>query len=195
MDMPLYGNFEMLVQELHLLGTLGFPCDEVSELLKKLSLTDADISPYTFFKPGGYARNLIYHDAKFEALLLCWGPGHVSPVHGHEGEKCWMRVVQGTLEFTNYKDKSLQNPDDLVVISTMAGGPGFVDGPAYIHKVAHVGSQPAMSLHLYARPFAQCDVYDTEVKKRRRVDLAYDTMYGNKVDRSLVTFSQDKASR
>ena len=173
---------ESLIQRLHEYACQGFPCDDVSMFLRDIVLPESALSPYIFFKQERYSRNLVYYDAAFELLLLCWGSGHMSPVHGHEGEKCWMRVVQGTLEFTNFKEKNIENPLDLVIETTKVGGTGFVDGPAYIHKVAHVGIGPAMSLHLYARPFVQCDVYDLQEKKKKRIDLVYDTRYGTKVD-------------
>jgi hypothetical protein len=40
---------------------------------------------------------------------------------------------------------------------------------------------PAASLHIYSRPYAECDIYDLERGEKRRVVMAYDTMYGQPV--------------
>ena len=40
--------------------------------------------------------------------------------------------------------------------------PGFLDGPADIHSVENLTSQYATSLHVYAKPYDACDIYDIE---------------------------------
>ena len=39
------------------------------------------------------------------------------------------------------------------------GKPGHVDGPADIHAVETVG-EDAVSLHVYVKPYGECDIYD-----------------------------------
>jgi hypothetical protein len=57
-------------------------------------------------------------------------------------------------------------------------GPGYVDGPADIHAVTNPTSleEDAVSLHVYCRPYDECDIYDTEQGAVRRVRLVYDSV-------------------
>jgi hypothetical protein len=42
-------------------------------------------------------------------------------------------------------------------------------------------TRAATSLHLYSSPFPECDFYDLLNGEKRRLTLAYDTMYGKPV--------------
>jgi hypothetical protein len=55
------------------------------------------------------------------------------------------------------------------------GGQGHVDGPADIHAVETVGAD-AVSLHVYVKPYDECDIYDLERGVIRRVRLGYDSV-------------------
>ena len=102
-------------------------------------------------------------------------------MHGHEGQKCWMRVEQGCLEFTNYIDYQEDGISKFKVTNKQRGLAGFIDGPAYIHGVCNSTSEPAISLHLYASPFHQCDVFDVEHSGTKRVNLGFYSVEGKLV--------------
>jgi hypothetical protein len=115
--------------------------------------------------------------------VICWDSGQAAPVHGHEGEYCWARVERGRLRFTTYR---VDSEDPLVVTPT---GPSvdveapYLDGPADIHAVENPVEfgGPAATLHIYARPYDACDVYDLARGVRTRVTLGYDTIDGQPV--------------
>ena len=141
------------------------------------------LQPYVSYRRERYTRNLIYKSDDFELLAICWNVGHKAPVHGHEGELCWSRVEKGMLRFTNYREVS-EKPLVLERLADpVAGGRGHLDGPADIHEVDNPEptGEPAVSLHLYARPYDECDIYDLVQGEKRRVKLLYDTMYGKPV--------------
>ncbi len=54
------------------------------------------------------------------------------------------------------------------------GGPGYLDGPADIHAVETVG-EDAVSLHVYVKPYDECDIYDLAQGVVRRARLTYDS--------------------
>lgn len=58
------------------------------------------------------------------------------------------------------------------------GGPGRVDGPAEIHSVINPAAlgEDAVSVHVYCRPYDECDIYDPERGTVQRVRLAYDSV-------------------
>jgi len=169
-----------LVEKINKLSFEGFPVDKILKLLSKSEMLPELLEPYTFFSDVRYTRNLIHKSPDFELLLLCWKPGQYSPAHGHEGQKCWMRVEKGQLEFTNYQEDP-SNPLLLKQMDSKTGTLGFIDGPAVIHRVKNNSKQDATSLHLYARPFEQCDVYDLERHERFKAPLNYHSIHGKLV--------------
>ena len=56
------------------------------------------------------------------------------------------------------------------------GERGYLDGPAEIHSVENIFDQPAVSLHIYAQPFSECDIYCLDVGRIERVALVYDSI-------------------
>jgi cysteine dioxygenase len=168
------------VDTLEGLASEGLDPQRVQAYLQHTPLSPAALEPYLFFRPGRYTRNLVHRTAAFEVLVICWDIGQRAPVHGHEGEYCWARVERGRLRFTSYR---IESESPLVV--TPAGppvdaAPPYLDGPADIHAVdnpVEFGA-PAATLHVYARPYDACDVYDLAGGVRRRVTLGYDTIDG-----------------
>ena len=173
---PLF--LQAFITGLNALAKHNFPVPKVTAYLNTTPFQEDWLKPYMFFSEKKYTRNLLHKQPDYELLLLCWMPNQISPIHGHEGEKCWMRVEAGELYFTDYIETN--GPNDIIVEPrhSQVGGRGFVDGPAFIHQVANRSFQPAMSLHLYARPFAQCDIFDQDKQMKKRVDLKYDSING-----------------
>lgn len=169
------------VEKLNKLSYKNFPNDEVADLFHKNPLALEYLEPYTFHSDARYTRNLIHKSQDFELILMCWGHGQYSAVHGHEGQKCWMRIEQGELEFSNYHDNNKEDPADLKKIDVKIGKKGFVDGPAYIHGVKNKSGKKAMSLHLYAKPFAECDIYDLDEHQIKKIALGYHSIHGKLV--------------
>src|SRR5687768_11479706 len=67
----------------------------VASLLAKYALAHQDWREWALFDSECYTRNLVHHEEQFELLLLCWGAGQKSPIHNHEGQRCWMAVLEG----------------------------------------------------------------------------------------------------
>jgi NitT/TauT family transport system ATP-binding protein len=129
------------------------------------------ISRYVRFEAGRYTRHLVFKSPAVELLVLCWSRGSHAPIHGHEGELCWARVERGHLRFTSYRELSRLAADGPPV----EGKPGHVDGPADIHAVETAG-EDAVSLHVYVKPYDECDIYDLAERVVRRVRLTYDSV-------------------
>jgi hypothetical protein len=58
------------------------------------------------------------------------------------------------------------------------GVPPHLDGPADIHAVTNLPEfgADAVSVHVYARPYDECDIYDVETGTVQRVRLDYDSV-------------------
>ena len=184
--MTRYVGFEHLIDDLKRFATGGFPATEVRQYLVETLMDQAALEPYLNYCDEHYTRNLVHKDKDFELLVICWGWSHRAPIHGHEGELCFARVERGRLRFSNY---TMLSDDPIRLRPTGApvdGGIGFLDGPADLHAVENPGAfgENAASLHVYSKPYAECDIYDSESGPRRRVKLAYDSIQGKRVERA-----------
>jgi cysteine dioxygenase len=174
---------DQLVRDLKELAARSFPKDDVNSYLRETLIEPSSLAPYVHAAEDHYTRNLVHKDEDFELLVICWDSGQRAPIHGHEGELCWARVERGKLRFKNYEVVT-NEPVELRLIGNAVDGPvGFLDGPADIHSVENVREfdGPAASLHVYSKPYASCDIYDSEHGPKRRVRLAYDTVHGKAV--------------
>jgi NitT/TauT family transport system ATP-binding protein len=130
---------------------------------------------YVRFEDDRTTRHLVFRSAAVELLVLCWARGSRAPIHGHEGELCRARVERGHLRFASYRELS-RSPLRLATVGPpIEGKPGHVDGPADVHAVETVGAG-AVSLHVYVKPYDECDIYDLDRGVVRRVRLGYDSV-------------------
>ncbi len=166
-----------LIKNLKLYAKEDFPVNEVTDYLSNYKLNKNDLLKYSHFNKKLYTRNLIFRNKDFEILILCWRPGHLAPIHGHEGEKCWARVETGKLKFSNFNIIS-KNPLKLKTGQVIFGKKGFLDGPAEIHSVENKSNTNAITLHVYAKPYDACDIYNIEKKKIDRIKLQYYSKFG-----------------
>ena len=165
------------IESLKLLSKKNFPVNEVSDLILKYKFTTNSLNKYSHFSEISYTRNMIYKNPDFEVLLICWSKGQMAPIHGHEGEKCWFKVISGELKIYNYKIEST-NPLKLKKMEKINAPAGYLDGPADIHSVKNLTSQYATSLHVYAKPYDACDIYNIEKGIIERLKLSYHSING-----------------
>ena len=168
---------ETLINDLKNFSEQDFPISEVSNYLQNLIINDKSLKKYTFLSKKKYTRNLIHREKDFEILLICWPPNIDAPIHGHEGEKCWARVEQGTLQICNYKEIT-KDPLKLTLLNKFSCDPGFLDGPADIHSVENISDSFSTSLHIYAKPYDACDIYSLDKGSIERKKLSYHSISG-----------------
>tara|TARA_B100001250_G_scaffold413538_1_gene448004 strand:+ start:1963 stop:2481 length:519 start_codon:yes stop_codon:yes gene_type:complete len=166
-----------LVHKLQKFAKKEFPSTEVTNFLNNYELIEKDRLKYSHFSKKNYTRNLVFRNKYFEIIILCWSPGQIAPIHGHEGEKCWAKVEVGKLKFCNFNIIS-KNPLKLKNEKEIIGKKGFLDGPAEIHSVENIYDKNAVSLHIYAKPYDSCNIYDINTKKINRVNLEYHSKFG-----------------
>jgi len=158
----------------------------VGRLLADYSSSRDDWRAFTCYAADHYTRNLITRNGDFEVLLLCWGEGQESPIHDHDGEDCWMAVLDGNIEELRYAspDPSGAPPAVLPMQVTERatfepGQVAFIRDDIGLHLVRSKGG-PAASLHLYAKPFGTCRVFDAETGVATDRELVDDTVRGRK---------------
>jgi cysteine dioxygenase len=129
-----------------------------------------------------YTRNLIARSDDFELLLLCWGPGQESPIHNHEGQNCWMGVLDGRIEEVQYAFPASAGP--LAELGASVCDPGrvaFIHDEIGLHLVRGHAGRAAVSLHLYAAPYDACNVYCPRTGRVERIGLGYHSVRGELV--------------
>ena len=154
-----------------------FPVEGVSSYIQSLPLNHKSLKKYIFFRKNFYTRNLIHREKDFEILTICWPKQTDAPIHGHEGEKCWARVEKGNLHIGNYQMLS-NSPLKLNMINELSCDAGYLDGPADIHSVKNISEDFSTSLHIYAKPYEACDIYDLEKGMIERKKLGYYSIGG-----------------
>ena len=175
--------------------------DRVLEYCLENGVDRASLDPYIHFRSDAYTRNLIFTDATFEVMAICWAPGQLTPIHTHNGQLGWMSVEQGALAVVNYKWLGCNAADNQNVagIDCLAGateldldrreiqecypeGPvNTVDKVQTIHQVVVQGREPVVSLHVYSRPIDSCVAFDLEQRRCYRRPLRFYSRYGDVV--------------
>jgi predicted metal-dependent enzyme (double-stranded beta helix superfamily) len=109
------------------------------------------------------------HTPLYDVWLLSWAPGQATELHDHGGSAGAFHVLTGSLRETVAEGA----PDSVRLTErTVAAGHGVTFGPAHIHDVAHTGTRPAASVHVYSPPLRSMAYYDTlggELRQRRTV--------------------------
>jgi cysteine dioxygenase len=176
---------QRLVDQLTALQPLEQHAPEVTALLRLAPLTARNLAPYQAWLPRQYTRNLVYRNAFFELLCVCWEPGSLSPIHDHGGQLCWLQVLQGSLRAQAYalKDRGQRGHSGPQVAVQACGGPTELqlldiehDGTdSDIHQLFNLEGlqQRAISLHIYARPIDMAVTYCRRTGSARHVAMGY----------------------
>lgn len=115
--------------------------------------------------PMAYSRMLLRKTTEFELVAMQWAPGCVSPIHDHGSSRCWVALLDGTLDVENYDrldDRSTRYAR-LRLVSTNAVSKGALDHRMNwreLHRVRNTRADSAISLQLYATPLATYTVVD-----------------------------------
>lgn len=173
---------DALVADLHRLFGSEPSGREISTLLRDYAAKHDDWREYAFFADDCYTRNLIESNERFELILLCWASQQCSPVHNHEGQNCWMAVLDGAMEeqrFTFPTGGGIPQPGE-----TCELGPGevaFIRDEMGLHVVRPTAPEGGVSLHLYASPIPECNCYCEETGAVTRRTLAFHSVRGRLV--------------
>lgn len=164
--------------------------DGVRAALEGTTLEPVSLGKHLFFEKGRYTRNLVHRNDDFEILVLCWDEGTYSPIHNHSGQDCWLLVQEGQFCLEGYVIKEGGTCPGSAILehveSSHKVNPGVMDhrGPiADIHRVTVSRGNPrAISIHVYAKPFDECLVYDLKGGKCQKQRLKYFSIDGKRVD-------------
>ncbi|PHK96903.1 cysteine dioxygenase [Pseudoroseomonas rhizosphaerae] len=105
--------------------------------------------------PKRYVRHLLQADPQggYAVVALAWRPGQMSPVHAHR-TWCALGVYRGTLTEGHYVAGAEGAPRQTGSVLRPPGATchGPAD-PGLIHRLANLGGEEAVSIHVYGVPF------------------------------------------
>ena len=151
------------------------PKEDYTNILLNFNFQNIDFSEIENWKIHSYTRNCFYKDENFELILICWDKGQKTAIHNHNGEECWVYLLEGELEEDfyelddsgqlEYKSSQILRPNE---ITKSEGHDGF-------HRLRNSSKSRALSLHVYAKPIAQSLTFDDALGKLVDKNLRYDT--------------------
>lgn len=143
-----------------------------------------DVKKYLHFDKTFYTRNLVLRTEDFEAILLCWEVGQITPIHDHSGSEGWMYGLQGTVVEVQYHadrtDPKKASVTKGKVTTIPIGAAGHINDSIAMHSVENTGAGQGVTLHVYSPPIDVCDYFDTETQTFKERKLSYHTIDGVK---------------
>lgn len=145
-------------------------------ILETMKLPIAEFEKHATWSDTCYTRNCIVETEEFELVLICWQKEQVTAIHDHGGEECWVCFVEGEFRENIYKE---DEKGKLEIVNTSDSKPGdvvyMVDFMGF-HNLENRSNTKSMSLHLYAKPIKNCNVYDSKKNTFVRKELSYDSI-------------------
>ena len=175
---------DVLVRSLHdELSQQAARGGRIAELLGEYARTRNDWRQFALFSDQHYTRNLVTLEPRFALMVLCWRPGQESPIHNHEGQDCWMAVLEGEIEEVRYPMPSPGDPGPLRPRATLRFGSGqvaFIRDEMGLHLVrpAQASATGGVTLHLYSSPYDECNCYCPETGRVTRKKLGHHSVRG-----------------
>lgn len=168
----------------------------ISELIERLEETDheqhkkvissmdipkEEFMPFAYWKEKGYARNCIKRTKDYELLLLCWNPGDKTPVHGHDGQDCWVYLVDGEMTEIRYQADDEENLTKTHTETLTGRRLTYMRDEMGYHMIKNNSNQRAMTLHIYALPIDECEVFDESKETFVEKEMQYDSVTKEKL--------------
>jgi hypothetical protein len=162
-----------------------FATEPMTRLLSEARLDDDEILRHLRFDAERYTRHLIHRTDTVEILALAWPKHSATPIHDHAGQRCWMVAHSGVFVVDDYRQvagsrqpgyavvEPVRTVDNVTIGMPDFRGPGERD----IHRVRLASDcDRAISIHIYARPYASCLIFDETAREAREIPMNYDPL-------------------
>ena len=157
------------------LSEIGY--ENFEKLIKEFSIDAKILAPFAQWSDKKYQRVCLAHDAKSELILLCWAKGQGTPVHSHNKQECWVHIVEGEMQETLFETYSAKKVIESHVIAN--GAFTYLTDDIAFHQLENINNGITMTLHLYANPITECDVFDKNKNQFISVKMKYDNLFEN----------------
>ena len=149
------------------------------DILHSMEIPKSAFEVFCSWSESTYTRNCIFENERFELILICWQSSHKTPIHDHGGEECWVKVIDGEFKETVYKSNEVSEVSEVNILKTTlfkAGDISYMIDFMGCHQLKNLSSHRALSLHLYAKPIRNCNVYDEQSKEFVQKKMSYHTV-------------------
>lgn len=168
-DIACISTIEGLIETLEESDPTEFP-----SILKNMEIPSSEFHPYASWKPEGYTRNCIVRSKNFELVLLCWNAGDETPIHSHDGQKCWVYQVESELVEERYQKGDDGEPELVYKQTLKPGNLTYMDDRMGYHVLANRTQERSSTLHLYMLPIDNCEYYCEDEGSFKEKELEYD---------------------
>ena len=179
-------SVENLIEGLCEIPDAEFSCENVYQFLSENPVAVETISRYLHWSKNFYTRNLIFKNERFEIMAICWERGQISRIHNHSEQQCWMTVPIGKLRGQNFRAVEIDEAKgfckleetDTFNLSDCLATKVELEEP--IHQILNLPEfdEPAVSLHIYSKPYDKCLSYCRETDTFKEVPLFYTSIDG-----------------
>ncbi|MFK8039452.1 MAG: cysteine dioxygenase family protein [Crocinitomicaceae bacterium] len=146
------------------------------DILRNLKIPLSTFNQFCSWSDDHYTRNCIVNNKDFELILLCWNKGQSTPIHDHGGEECWVKVIEGEFREIIYKKEKGSALRETSSTTSKVNDITYMKDFMGFHSLENLSDKKSMSLHLYAKPIRNCNVFDEASKEFVNKDLTYNTM-------------------
>ncbi|MCW2991325.1 MAG: cysteine dioxygenase type [Solirubrobacterales bacterium] len=141
---------------------------ELSALVAELAADEGVWRPRVHHLPDRRTYELLLHDEDVMAWVISWMDDHDTGFHDHDVSSGAVHVVQGLI-----LEERLRIGRDPVA-RTFGPGATFDFSSSDIHRVAHAGGGPAVTIHAYSPPLWRMGAYEIDAGgELRRHSLSY----------------------
>jgi predicted metal-dependent enzyme (double-stranded beta helix superfamily) len=141
---------------------------ELHALVARLAAEPELWRPHVHHVADQRTYELLVHDEDVMAWVISWMDDHDTGFHDHDVSAGAVHVVQGAI-----REERLRVGREPLV-RTFGPGTTFDFSSADIHRVAHAGGGPAVTLHAYSPPLWRMGAYEVEADgSLRRHSISY----------------------
>lgn len=150
--------------------------EQLRDWVAELDLKDDLFRQHISFCCQNYQRKLLCRTSRFDMLILCWQPNQESTIHHHGDSLSVTRVYRGILtsrtfshsEFSTQKAPLIKIKEEYLHKDELA----TVDRDR-IHQLANTSGENLVTLHVYARPLKNLQVYSANSGTSELVPVRY----------------------
>jgi predicted metal-dependent enzyme (double-stranded beta helix superfamily) len=141
---------------------------ELRALVDRLAGDTARWRPHVRHVADQRTYELLHHDEDVMAWVISWMDDHDTGFHDHDVSSGAVHVVQGRIR----EERLCLGREPLA--RTFGPGATFDFSSSDIHRVAHAGGGPAVTIHAYSPPLWRMGAYEIEADGGlRRHSLSY----------------------
>ena len=142
--------------------------EELQDYARRLADDPARWAALVRHDPEQRVYELLHHDTDVMAWLICWSDDHDTGFHDHDVSSGAVTVLAGAV--CEERLRLGAAPSSRIA----RAGETFDFGAEDIHRVRHVGDDPAVTLHVYSPPLWRMGAYVVEEGGAlRRQSLSY----------------------